>query len=241
MRTTDSCKKMLTVYSLAAGPGILEEVFHISGENEKSGYYLRVGGVLYSTRLCSTAQGPALRRLPELPSGAVPVELSDGLIGAEVRKFLLCWRKEDEPELVLDMGKERFLRFYPMVDEVCALHLKEDAECGDVEAELTISATLPESVALAPFDRRRMLLGSRLLACGVALLLSAVVCGFVGLRSAVLFLLLGAFGFCGLSIAMLRHRSICPFCGQKEWTVQGVTSSAVFYCASCGNFIIEKR
>lgn len=241
LKKTIHVKNMLTIYSLAPAPGELDEVFRVAGEGEMSGYYFRMGGVFYSTRLCSTAKGPALRRLRELPSGAEPEILSEDLIGAEVRRVLLCWRKDDEPELVLDMGRERFLRFYPIEEEVQAAHLKTDAECGAVEVELKISAILPESVKLASSDRQRMRLGGRLLACSVALLLSAVVCGVVGLTSVLLPLLLGAFGFFGGAGALLRRRTVCPFCGQREWRVHSVTSSAVFYCDSCGNFLIEKR
>ncbi len=212
-------------------------------ENAQAGYYLRMGGHLYSTRPCSTPQGVALRRVKSLPAGAAPEPAAEALLGCEVRRIVLADRNgEDSLAMVLDMGNQRYMHFFPLQIEIPAVSMRLEAESGEVEKTLTFSATMPEVEQVPPVLLRVARIACRLLALGLALLLSGIVCGVTGVVEIVAICLVGGgFALAASAFYLFTRPHRCPFCGESAFRVGGVTSCIYYTCDSCGNMLTSKR
>ncbi len=236
---------MIQIHPFEGAAGVLEEVLRVPGEekNAEAGYYLRMSGLLYSTRPCSTPQGVALRRVNSLPVGAAPEPAAEALLGCEVRRILLADRKgEDSLAMVLDMGHQRYLHFFPLQTEIPAVTMSHEAEAGEVEKTLTFSATMPELEQVPPVLLRVARMACRLLALGLALLLSGIVCGITGVGEiATICLVGGGFALAASAFYLFTRPRKCPICGEAAFRVGGVTSCIYYTCDSCGNMLTAKR
>ncbi|MBR3926301.1 MAG: hypothetical protein IKJ58_06015 [Akkermansia sp.] len=235
---------MIQIHPFEGVAGVLEEVLRVPGEEKaEAGYYFRMSGQLYSTRLCSTPQGVALRRVNSLPPGAAPEPAADALLGCEVRRIVLADRNgEDSLAMVLDMGNQRYLHFFPLQIEIPAVSMRLEAESGEVEKTLTFSATMPEVEQVPPVLLRVARIACRLLALGLALLLSGVVCGITGVGEIVTLCLVGCgFALTASAFCLFTRPRKCPFCGESAFRVGGVTSCIYYTCDSCGNMLTSKR
>ncbi len=235
---------MIEIHPFEGTVGVLEEVLRVPGEeNAGAGYYLRMSGQLYSTRPCSTPQGVALRRVNALPAGAAPEPAAVPLLGSEVRRIVLADRKgEDSLAMVLDMGKQRYLHFFPLHTECPAHAVSLEAESGEVEKTLTFSATIPEVEQVPPVLLRVARIACRLLALGLALLLSGGVCGITGVGEIVTICLVGSgFALAASAFYLFTRPRKCPFCGESAFRVGGVTSCIYYTCDTCGNMLTSKR
>ncbi len=236
---------MIQIHPFEGAAGVLEEVLRVPGEekNAEAGYYLRMSGQLYSTRLCSTPQGVALRRVKSLPAGAAPEPAAEVFLGREVRRIVLADRNgEDSLAMVLDMGNQRYMHFFPLQTELPAVSMKLEAESGEVEKTLTFSATMPEVEQVPSVLLRVARMACRLLALGLAMLLSGIVCGITGVGEIATICLVG----CGFALAasafyLFTRPRKCPICGESAFRVGGVTSCIYYTCDSCGNMLASKR
>ena len=222
--------------------GLMEAVLRVPvGDEMVAGYYLHIGGRLYSTRLAGTPTGPALWQLCELPAPAEEESAAAALLGREVRRVLLSNFPGDDtqPSLVLDLGQQHYLHFYPVCEVGLAPLMALSPDSGEVVAQLCHSVELPPVVTVEPSVRRRVLLGRRLLGAGVAVFFSSLISVGFGAPEFVAI----PIALCGLvatlvGMQLLKRKSICPWCGEQAFEATGL--SGYFCCYHCGNSIDVK-
>ena len=229
--------------SLQEPIGALEAVLRVpEGDGMVAGYYLRIGGELYSTRPAGTPEGPALWRLEELPAPAVEDAAAASMLGREVRRVLLCASQEDNSQLamVLDLGQQNYLHFYPLSMERPAPDMQLSPDCGEVDKQLTRSVLLPPVVLLAPSVLRCVRVGRRMLAAGVALFFGGLISTALGAQEALAVpIALGGFVLGVIGLRLLQRKNLCPWCGEKEFVASG--GIGYFCCNHCGNGIEVKQ
>lgn len=134
------------------------------------------------------------------------------------------------------------MHFFPLQIEIPAVSMRLEAESGEVEKTLTFSATMPEVEQVPPVLLRVARIACRLLALGLALLLSGVVCGITGVGEIVTLCLVGCgFALTASAFCLFTRPRKCPFCGESAFRVGGVTSCIYYTCDSCGNMLTSKR
>ena len=226
-----------TLLQEALGP--LEAVLRVlMAEDVPPGYYLRIGGTLYSTRLAGTPDGPALWQLDELPALAEADAAAAALLGRDVRRVLLADCAEDDTQmaLVLDLGQQNYLEFYEVGDDLPAQLMHLSPDCGRVAREMTLSATLPLTVKVPEGQVRVLRMGVKVLFFGIAL----IVAGFISLLAGVNETQGGAVTLCGFVLVGLgRYLSarniVCPWCGEKKMRL--AYGSSYLSCNHCNNGI----
>ena len=230
---------MLSLENIGQVPGVLEDVLRVKSEDATmAGYYLRMGGRLYSTRPAGTPDGPALWRLAELPAPAEAEAMAERVIGREVRRVMLCACPDDENQLafVLDLGQQNYLQFYPLNAEQPAEKMCLTPECGEVEQKLTFAAELPLVTSVPPEMLKTQRLGVRLLGLGTVAFFVGLISIAAGVPepSAIVVAVAGLLVL-AVGMSMSKRLYTCPWCGEKAFG----TGSAMghFCCHDCGNSI----
>jgi hypothetical protein len=223
--------------SLQEPLGALEAVLRVPEGNERlAGYYLRIGGTLHSTRPAGTPEGPALWQLESLPVPAVDDAAAAALLGRDVRRVMLCACSEDDSQLalVLDLGQQNYLHFYPLSTAEPAPAMALSPDCGDVETLLRYRVALPPVVTVGASVLRCVRAGRRLLGAGVAAFFGGVISAVLGVPETLAgSIALGGFVVGLIGMRLLQRKNMCPWCGKKEFAATGVTGC--FCCNHCGN------
>ena len=200
--------------------------------------YFRLGEMLLAARLGNVSQGEvALYLADTLPENAALQELPSGYEGAEVRRLLVCWPRNDDVDefvLTLNLGLDRYLCFV-MEHEwaTVARRMFPAASHGEIEGEIRHAARFPEIAELPEDVVKHAKLCLRLFCLGTAFLLSSAVCGILFAEEwaiAVLFVL--SILVSGAGFLLVKRPSVCPWCGEKSLFLGDYSRMT---CHSCNN------